>query len=222
MSEHEWDVFVFLLSLSLFFSVCVCVSGAAWVGRLSFPRTALIENRAFERRRKNNRNSSGSEWKLIGTCACSPFQMMNTSVNLCVRVRPSSCVLLSDECTALRLIPDFPNSDSRLLKSRSWKGNQLKWMLKFPQNSQGWHSSHTAHYMLHTSDMGVLHKLPNYQTHFQQQKKWLLHPAGPYSRQTASLSELTDHSINITNGRGGLDYLSVYTHTATHPLLKVI
>lgn len=183
MSEHEWDVFVFLLSLSLSFSVCVCVSGAAWVGRLSFPRTALIENRAFERRRKNNRNSSGSEWKLIGTCVCSPFEMMNTSVNLCVRVRASSFVLPSDECTALRLIPYFPNSDSRLLKSRSWKGNQLKWMLKFPQNFQGWHSSHTAHYMLHTSDMGVLHKLPNYQTRFQQQKKWLLQPAGPYSRQ---------------------------------------
>lgn len=44
-----------LLSLPL--SICVCVLGTAWVVRLSFLRTALIENRDFKRGRKNNRNS---------------------------------------------------------------------------------------------------------------------------------------------------------------------
>lgn len=94
MSEHEWDVFVFLLSLSLSFWVCVCVSGAVWVERKSFPRTALIENRAFERRRKNNRNSQGSGWKPIGTCLRSRTTRENVRPRLfCLWMSSHLCVL---------------------------------------------------------------------------------------------------------------------------------
>jgi len=55
---RAWVRCVTHVPLPLFFMcVCVCVCETAWAGRLSFLRTALIENRDFERGRKNNRNS---------------------------------------------------------------------------------------------------------------------------------------------------------------------
>lgn len=218
-----------LMCVSFCVCVSVCVSGTAWVERLSFLRTVLIENRDFERRRRNNRNSQGDKRKQISTCLCSraaPCEEMNPWENcVCPHLYIHLCLyswLHKLWYTVVERLWSLWGSSTQEKKRKSVKNVLLKFpkVIKISINKIRSYRTHTCYFPCCIHEyFSTTGELCNHLIPFSSSRQWLLYPAGPQPADWLSDSDGSLHQRHKWLSTSGTPE---YVHTQSLTQLKVI